>query len=110
MGLKYRTYLEGRKVYGCQNCRSHLANSDGLMSKQFQGQHGQAYLFRYVVNVSEGPEKEKQMTTGKHTITTVFCCQCDTEVGWRYIKAYEDDQKYKEGACILEKALLTTVK
>lgn len=33
MGLKYRTYLEGRKVYGCQNCRSHLANSDGLISK-----------------------------------------------------------------------------
>jgi hypothetical protein len=55
--------------------------------QQFQGQHGQAYLFRYVVNVSEGPEKEKQMTTGKHTITTVFCCQCDTEVGWRYVSA-----------------------
>lgn len=75
------------------------------------------------------------MTTGKHTIATVFCCQCDTEVGWRYvcdllpsksqlpetytnqslqrlfqIKAFEDSQKYKEGACILEKALLTTVK
>ncbi|GAB5593375.1 hypothetical protein Unana1_08275 [Umbelopsis nana] len=50
------------------------------------------------------------MTTGKHTITTVFCCQCDTEVGWRYIKAFEESQKYKEGACILEKALLTTVK
>lgn len=33
MGLKYRDYLEGRKVYGCSHCRSHLSTSDKIMSK-----------------------------------------------------------------------------
>lgn len=49
------------------------------------------------------------MTTGLHTVTDIYCSSCGHNVGWKYIKAYEEDQKYKEGKYILEKAYLCDV-
>ena len=42
--------------------------------------------------------------TGLHTVADVACCQCNEVLGWKYEKAYEETQKYKEGKFILEKA------
>ena len=36
----------------------------------------------------------------------IYCNACDTRVGWKYVEAYEDSQKYKEGKFILEKAMI----
>ena len=33
MGLTYNTYLEGNSVYGCKNCKAHLANNEDIISK-----------------------------------------------------------------------------
>ncbi|KAG2224248.1 hypothetical protein INT45_000279 [Circinella minor] len=110
MGLKYREYLNGKKVYGCSTCRSHLSTSDKVMSRDFQGQYGQAYLFCGVVNIEEGEEQqERNMTTGRHRIASISCIRCGTMLGWKYIKAYDSQQKYKEGKYILEKSLLRLV-
>ncbi|KAL7749946.1 hypothetical protein RI367_004822 [Sorochytrium milnesiophthora] len=46
------------------------------------------------------------MTTGLHTVTDIRCIHCERVVGWKYIKAYEERERYKEGKFILEKALL----
>ncbi|KAI8996830.1 hypothetical protein BDB01DRAFT_768676 [Pilobolus umbonatus] len=43
------------------------------------------------------------MRTGDHCISFIYCKGCNEEIGWVYIKAYEQDQKYKEGKYILEK-------
>ncbi|ORY94108.1 hypothetical protein BCR43DRAFT_444094, partial [Syncephalastrum racemosum] len=76
----------------------------------FHGQHGQAYLFQRVVNVDEDKEQiERNMTTGRHRIASIACVRCNQQLGWKYIKAYEKDQKYKEGKYILEKTLLRLV-
>lgn len=32
----------------------------------------------------------------------VYCSKCQTTLGWKYIRAYEESQKYKEGKLILE--------
>ncbi|CAO3623272.1 unnamed protein product [Cunninghamella blakesleeana] len=109
MGLKYRAYLDGNNIYGCKNCKTHLTTGDDLISPDFQGQHGQAYLFKYVVNVTPGEEEERPMTTGVHIVKDISCCQCDTVLGWTYVKAYDNENKYKEGKYILEKKLLTFV-
>lgn len=50
------------------------------------------------------------MTTGRHLVRDISCRQCNTCVGWKYDKAYEEDQTYKEGKYILEYELLTDVK
>ncbi|CAO3596762.1 Yippee/Mis18 [Absidia repens] len=106
MGLKYRTYLDGEVIYGCTKCKTHLSTGDALISQRFQGQHGQAFLFRFVVNIIPGEEKERNMTTGVHVIQDISCCQCKTLLGWTYLKANDEENKYKEGKSILEKELL----
>ena len=52
---------------------------------------------------------ERNMTTGKHVVRDIKCKQCKEVVGWKYDKAYEDSEKYKEGKFILEAELLVNV-
>lgn len=42
-------------------------------------------------------------------VRDIFCRQCKETVGWKYDKAYEQNEKYKEGKFILEAELLATV-
>ena len=49
------------------------------------------------------------MTTGRHIVRDITCKQCKETVGWKYDKAYEAGEKYKEGKFILEAELLVTV-
>jgi len=50
MGRLYFLFLEAEKIYGCAKCKVQLADSDELISKNFQGKHGKAYLFNNVYN------------------------------------------------------------
>ncbi|KIK05603.1 hypothetical protein K443DRAFT_91057 [Laccaria amethystina LaAM-08-1] len=109
MGMSYRRYLAGERIYGCSTCKTHLATIHSMMSRAFNGQHGRAYLFDGVVNVIEGEPSDRAMTTGNHTVRDIFCCKCGTTLGWKYDKAYEASQKYKEGKYILERNLLVDV-
>lgn len=49
------------------------------------------------------------MTTGKHVVRDIGCRQCGQVVGWKYDKAYDPQEKYKEGKFILEVELLCQV-
>jgi len=109
MGLAYNTYLNCQRIYGCKYCKTHLSNPDDIMSRNFRGQHGKAFLFSQVINVRESEPTERNMTTGKHIVRDIKCKQCKNIVGWKYDKAYEDSEKYKEGKFILEAELLMTV-
>lgn len=77
--------------------------------QNFRGQHGKAYLFNAVVNISQAEAVERHMTTGKHIVRDIQCRQCKETVGWKYDKAFEMTEKYKEGKFILEAELLCTV-
>ncbi|QPH16889.1 hypothetical protein C2857_001624 [Epichloe festucae Fl1] len=109
MGLSYNTYLDSSKIYGCKSCKAHLANHEDIISRNFRGQHGKAYLFHSVVNIEAGDPSERNMTTGRHIVRDIFCRQCKETVGWKYDKAYENPEKYKEGKFILEAELLCNV-
>eukprot|EP00048_Salpingoeca_helianthica_P023567 m.25249 g.25249 ORF g.25249 m.25249 type:complete len:114 (+) comp8844_c0_seq1:427-768(+) len=106
MGKLFQEYLNDHRVYVCSNCSAHLATFDDLISKSFQGRLGRAFLFKQVVNVEAGPVQEKMLLTGRHRIADVHCSTCKTYVGWRYEQAFEQEQKYKEGKVILEKAVI----
>ena len=77
--------------------------------QNFRGQHGKAYLFGAVVNIALSEPSERNMTTGRHIVRDITCKQCKDTVGWKYDKAYEPTEKYKEGKFILEAELLCTV-
>ena len=49
------------------------------------------------------------MTTGKHLIKTISCVSCCDPIGWTYLRAYSDEQKYKEGKFIIERAYLLEI-
>ena len=40
--------------------------------------------------------------TGQHTVSDVSCSICGTVLGWKYVEAAEESQKYKVGKYILE--------
>ena len=47
------------------------------------------------------------MLTGRHMVRDVSCKNCDAKLGWIYEYATEENQRYKEGRVILERALVT---
>ena len=47
------------------------------------------------------------MTTGLHTVRDIICIHCSNVLGWKYEKAFEINQKYKEGRFILERNLIS---
>ncbi|RQM08188.1 hypothetical protein DH86_00000629, partial [Scytalidium sp. 3C] len=86
------------------------ARKDGSgVQCNFRGQHGKAYLFNNVVNITAGEPSERNMTTGRHIVRDIACRQCKETVGWKYDKAFEASEKYKEGKFILEAELLCNV-
>ena len=66
-------------------------------------------MFNSVVNITEAEAVERNMTTGRHVVRDICCRQCKETVGWKYDKAYEASEKYKEGKYILEAELLCNV-
>ncbi|CAN6205896.1 unnamed protein product [Urochloa humidicola] len=106
MGLLFVESLPGPKVFKCKYCGVDSASPDAIVSKEFRGRHGRAYLFDSVVNVSFGPNEDRILMTGMHIVNDIYCSCCQRLLGWRYEKAYNEDQKYKEGKYILEKNMM----
>ncbi|KAM0855959.1 hypothetical protein ACQ4PT_049433 [Festuca glaucescens] len=90
-------------IYCCKHCDTPLAYAHQILSKMFRCKHGKAYLFDKVVNVNAGEKDDRMMTTGLHTVCDIFCVACGSILGWKYVSAFEKDQRYKEGKFILER-------
>lgn len=70
----------------------------------FQGKSSRAFLFAHAMNIVIGPKEDRQLVTGLHTVADIYCCDCREVLGWKYERAFEVSQKYKEGKYILEKS------
>ncbi|KAK9091890.1 hypothetical protein Syun_026801 [Stephania yunnanensis] len=103
MGRLFIESLASEKVFKCKCCKVDLADYEQIISKDFQGRYGRAYLFGTVVNIFHGPNEDRYLNSGPHVVNDVYCSSCQQMLGWRYEKAYVEDQKYKEGKYILEK-------
>ncbi|TYZ57051.1 hypothetical protein PybrP1_010703 [[Pythium] brassicae (nom. inval.)] len=104
MGRVFRVYVDSAKVFSCRECHTQLTCAEEIISKNFQGSSGKAYLFDLVVNVCSGPLEERRLMTGLHVVADVFCNTCQSPVGWKYEEAQDPSQKYKEGKFVLELA------
>ncbi|KAJ5121200.1 uncharacterized protein N7515_009161 [Penicillium bovifimosum] len=113
--------LEGHVSYiRCAGCASHLCLTSQIISKGFTGRHGRAYLVSaepvataMSVTASSSPTASlpntilqrpvpRQLVTGAHTVSDVTCTFCDSVLGWKYVAAEEESQRYKVGKFILE--------
>jgi hypothetical protein len=50
----------------------------------------------------------RQLVTGAHTVADINCIICGSVLGWKYIAAEEEAQRYKVGKYIIETKRITT--
>ncbi|CAI7568183.1 unnamed protein product [Penicillium pancosmium] len=117
-------YLNGHASYlRCSDCAVHLCLTSQIISKGFTGRHGRAYLVSGEVSGAAVPAVSvsasssataslpntllqrpvpRQLVTGAHTVSDVCCAFCGSVLGWKYVAAEEESQRYKVGKFILE--------
>ena len=110
----------------CNRCGNDLAHSSQIISKGFTGRHGRAYLVApskssITPNPLDLPNAKakndalpnlpntytqkpvpRHLVTGAHTVSDISCEHCDSVLGWKYVTAEEESQRYKVGKFILE--------
>ena len=106
MGRIYLEHLGGSRLFSCAQCDTFLTNRGELISTRFTGATGRAFLFNKVVNLIYSETQDRVMLTGRHIVRDVSCKSCNVKLGWIYEFATEDNQRYKEGRVILERALV----
>ncbi|ENN70790.1 hypothetical protein HUJ04_004912 [Dendroctonus ponderosae] len=106
MGKIFLEHMGGTRLFSCARCDTNLTNRSELISTRFTGATGRAFLFNRVVNLTYSEVQDRVMLTGRHMVRDVSCKSCDSKLGWMYEFATEDNQKYKEGRVILERALV----
>ncbi|GMY07574.1 protein yippee-like At4g27740 isoform X1 [Fagus crenata] len=99
--------FSGRPLYNCRNCQNHVAISSDLLSKAFIAKSGQAYLFSHAMNIIVGQKEDRKLMTGLFSVADIYCCNCGEILGWKYVRAYEIKQKFKEGKFIIERAKIS---
>nr|CAH7734059.1 unnamed protein product [Callosobruchus chinensis] len=99
--------MGGSRLFSCARCDTNLTNRNELISTRFTGATGRAFLFNRVVNLTYSEVQDRVMLTGRHMVRDVSCKSCECKLGWMYEFATEENQKYKEGRVILERALVT---
>ena len=108
MGRRFRKYLDhSSSIFVCAKCHTHFCDTNSVVSDQFRGAHGQAFLVNDgVVNIFFGDPDQRVLATGLHIVRDAYCGYCDTLVGWTYDYAHEEHERYKTGKYVLEKALI----
>ncbi|KAL2735128.1 protein yippee-like 5 [Vespula maculifrons] len=127
MGVIFLEHIGGTRLFSCASCDTNLTNRGQLISTRFTGATGRAFLFNKVVNLNyryriqssllflpsnycymvHSEVQDRVMLTGRHMVRDVSCKNCDAKLGWVYEFATDDNQRYKEGRVILERALVT---
>ncbi|OJD36982.1 yippee family protein [Diplodia corticola] len=121
-------YLRGNRSHlRCTRCLTDLCLTSQIISKGFTGRHGRAYLVapprpypdgtttttsagdsavshrdNNLPNTFAHKPVPRQLVTGAHTVSDISCALCGAVLGWKYVAADEDSQKYKVGKFILE--------
>jgi hypothetical protein len=97
----------------CSGCGTDLAFYSQIVSKGFTGRYGRAYLVAPpdscpetsegdLINIKVGKAEPRTLSTGLHTVSDIQCATCRAKVGWKYVDAKEESQKYKIGKFIIE--------
>ncbi|KAI9787539.1 MAG: Protein yippee-like 2 [Geoglossum umbratile] len=107
-------YLTGHtSMLHCARCAADLCHTSQIISKGFTGRHGRAYLVSSSPTASTIPNHTlpntllhaptpRHLVTGLHTVSDVSCIFCASVLGWKYVAAEEEAQRYKVGKFILE--------
>ncbi|KAI9296322.1 peptidylprolyl isomerase, partial [Neoconidiobolus thromboides FSU 785] len=96
MGILHISYLCGSSTYGCSNCDTPLFTKDNILNESFN-KKSQPQLINKIYNITEGNIELRPMVSGIHKVVDLYCIYCDNLLGWKYVHAFDYNQKYKEG-------------
>ncbi|KAH0613584.1 uncharacterized protein H6S33_005470 [Morchella sextelata] len=105
-------HLPGHTQYvKCRSCLSDLCPTSHIISKGFTGRHGRAYLLTTLpaAGITLSPPTPRPLITGMHTVSDMACAVCGENIGWKYVSAEKEDQRYKVGKYILERERVVKV-
>lgn len=93
----------------CSTCATQICLTTQIVSKGFTGRHGRAYLVS--TESTESPYQEeslpntllqtpvsRQLVTGNHTVSDMDCVFCGSVLGWKYVSAEQESQRYGQPA------------
>ncbi|KAI0634667.1 hypothetical protein C8Q77DRAFT_1156077 [Trametes polyzona] len=86
----------------CAQCSTRIAHSSQIVSRAFRGHAGKAALFTTAKNVTLDPPSILLMDSGAYTIQEFICNSCETYLGWKFVRAHDGPERWKEGHYILE--------
>lgn len=111
----------------CARCGSDICQTSQIISKGFTGRHGRAYLVSptdptsgihqqttvippatTLPNIITQRAVPRQLVTGTHVVADINCMICGSVLGWKYVEAQEEAQRYKVGKFIIETKRTTT--
>ncbi|EKM56270.1 uncharacterized protein PHACADRAFT_55798, partial [Phanerochaete carnosa HHB-10118-sp] len=72
----------------------------------FRGDTGKAALFTEADNVVLAKMSVMLMHSGAYRVQKAACAVCAGPLGWKFVRATEQTEKWKEGFIVLELALL----
>ncbi|KAL3154903.1 hypothetical protein ABBQ38_011440 [Trebouxia sp. C0009 RCD-2024] len=98
--------------YCCKACGVDIASAKTVMwSDCKMGKSNESgMLFGATVNAARtGKVTVTHLATGDYEVQDVECQKCSVALGWTYLKAFNEKNKFKEGSTILYKRLLAPV-
>lgn len=94
----------------CVSCGRDVASCGRIIWEGYMGAQEPAFLMRSTVNLEQaGSPRHEHLSTGLYTLMDVVCSGCHSPMGWQYLQASHEDQKYKEGATLLRHSMLKKV-
>lgn len=118
-------YLDGHiSRIRCLCCAADICLTSQIISKGFTGRYGRAFLvsgepITSAIAMKSLPTDSlpntiiqkpvpRRLVTGAHTVGDINCALCGNVLGWKYIAAEEESQRYKVGKFILETERIMT--
>ncbi|RDX45409.1 hypothetical protein OH76DRAFT_1408177 [Lentinus brumalis] len=95
-------YTGPPRILACSECHTRIAHTSGLISTAFRGHSGKAAMFTETRNIALDPPSILLMDSGTYTIQEFICKTCEAYLGWRFVRAHDGPERWKEGHFILE--------
>lgn len=96
---------ESPELFTCAKCGAHFCSANDVVSKNFQGKNGKAFLVARCDNVALGAQENKVLMTGLHIVRDAICVGCNTVVGWSYDYAHDEKERYKTLKFVIERIM-----
>jgi hypothetical protein len=100
-------YPEDRHVHYCTACRTPIVRAKDILSSEYYGGKGPAFLVDQVYNATHGHRIVRaHFTTGAYLVQDFACRVCGTMLGKKYVGAENPVNMFKVGRYLLEQTLV----